>query len=741
MQEYLNLLDKDASKFLFACYDYRKIKKEKQIYGTLDFVKPKLEQYNREGYCVYITVNETDGPKRRKENIIRARAIWVEDDNVQENGFRTDFPIEPSLIVESSKGKYHYYWFTSTKKIDEWNQVMKTMVISHGCDNKAKDISRVLRLPGFKHNKDPKNPFLTRIVANSGKRYLWQQIRTHFPPFQETEQTKEKEKEFKYSEDNAVNELLTSKNYHGSLTSIAMSLSNRRVSRQLQYMTLYGLMQKIPKEKRRPEWEARISEEHLYECIDSAIKKVEEEEKVDFSKTAEYDTEEPTSKTEFPPGLIGDLCQNIFDMAPYQNKEIAVAGAMGLVAGICGRKYNILGMGLNIYIAILADSGIGKANLKDSINLALRGGGPLNLGQIFAGQTKFTGPRAVFNMLHQGLSRICVMEEAGLSAESAAGDQAGLTRVFLDLFTSSGYGKWAGDEGYSDAKNSLPALHSPALSVVNVSTPKSFLKSLKTKSADVSGEVARLWMIRSLGEKPYFNRNRKEYFDNPVLKRLGELIKICLPVQLPDSDLEVIDIDINPEYYDDADKWVDKENENAKKGNTLRRTLCSRAWAKIVKMAAICSVFNGKSEIGEEEYNWATRTVEYELNSIDTAFNYGISDDLRQVANFTVARIIMKILKREYKDEKYNAPKNLAEIGGFTYQNLVKACANNTVVKDWDDDPSRPNPKTGVDKILFHLVKSGVVEKIDEIKLKTMGSKTKLAFRITEDFKLIFEGD
>lgn len=741
-EKYLKLLDPDASKFLFACYDYRKIERGKQIYATIRAASKKLEEFNDGVFCVYVTVNETDGPQRKKQNIKRCRAIWVEDDNKVEKP-RSDWPIEPSLIVESSPGKFHYYWFTSTTKVDEWNAVMATMVNEYGCDNKAKDIARVLRLPGFMHKKNLDEPYLCKIVKDSNRRYKWFEIKSAFKPSEAKQKAKANPPQStEYSEENAINELLTSKNYHGSLTSISMSLTNRGVSRELQYMTLFGLMNKIPAEKRRPEWEARISDEHLYECIDTAIRKKEEEDKdlkIEHTKLEDIAATGITLKPSeviFPPGNIGELCQEILEMAPYPNREIALSGGIALVAGIIGRTYNIIGMGLNVYIAILADSGIGKANLKDSVNLALRvGGGKFNVGENFVGRSRFTGPKAIFEMLSNGMSRVCIIEEAGLVSESQAGDVAGVTRAFLDLYTSCGYGKWAGDEGYSNSKESIPALHSPALTIVSVSTPKSFLRGLKSKSADVSGEVARLWMMRNIGEKPYLNRNRRKDFSTKQISLLGKFITICLPFQEAESELRTVDVKIKDEFVADSDYWVDLENKYMKEGDHLRRTLCSRAWAKIIKLAAICSVYNGQTEVGKEEYDWAKDCIQKELSSITESFTHETSDDLGILAKNIVCPAIAKLLSGGYKTKL--DPK-LSEYGIFTYTSLNQNLKNNAILATIDDDTTRQNPKTGLDKVLAYIFRSGLIIALDEKAMKKYGSKSKIGYKITPDFYALY---
>jgi len=142
-----------------------------------------LRLYER-GAGVYVTVNETDLTGRKSENIKRIRAVWQEDDD----GYEGIFPIDPSLVVESSPRRFHRYWLIA----DDWtadNQgradfanVMERMVKSYGCDNNAKDISRVLRVPGFLHRKEPMRHHMVHIVEDSGRRYTREQILRASPP-------------------------------------------------------------------------------------------------------------------------------------------------------------------------------------------------------------------------------------------------------------------------------------------------------------------------------------------------------------------------------------------------------------------------------------------------------------------------------------------------------------------------------------------------------------------------------
>ena len=76
------------------------------LHGSFKDLLPKLNALNKQGAAIFVTVNATDGKGRKAENITRIRAIWQDDDV----GYQGDFPLQPSMIVSSSPGKFQRYW-------------------------------------------------------------------------------------------------------------------------------------------------------------------------------------------------------------------------------------------------------------------------------------------------------------------------------------------------------------------------------------------------------------------------------------------------------------------------------------------------------------------------------------------------------------------------------------------------------------------------------------------------------
>jgi len=150
----------------------------RQFIGTWESQKESLIYYNRLGCGVFVTVNKTDGQGRKNHNIVGINTIFVEDDT----GEPKNFPIEPSMVIQTSPNKYHYYFLTDTTHKLEARAVQEHMVQQYNSDPNAKDLARVLRIPGFHHLKN--TPFKVHRTNTplQTKRYTWDEILKAFPP-------------------------------------------------------------------------------------------------------------------------------------------------------------------------------------------------------------------------------------------------------------------------------------------------------------------------------------------------------------------------------------------------------------------------------------------------------------------------------------------------------------------------------------------------------------------------------
>ncbi|NQV70990.1 MAG: PriCT-2 domain-containing protein [Pseudohongiella sp.] len=167
-KSFLSLLDEKATSFTFQTFDdnidHKNPSLTRLIHGTLEACWTELVELNQKGAGVFISVNETDGKGRRKENIVRIRCLWVDDDG---DGEKPNFS---HITVETSPGKHHYYVLIENMELDMFEHYQQEMVNRFGSDPNAKDRSRVLRLPGFLHQKrsttntQARGPHLVKIT-------------------------------------------------------------------------------------------------------------------------------------------------------------------------------------------------------------------------------------------------------------------------------------------------------------------------------------------------------------------------------------------------------------------------------------------------------------------------------------------------------------------------------------------------------------------------------------------------
>ena len=113
--------------------------------------------------------------------MVRPRAIIIDADN----GLPSNLPLEPSMTVETSPGKYQLFWFVSGLSWEEYEGIQRRLIADYGCDPKVKDRSRVVRLPGFLNCKPGYGPDfpMARIVQSAPDRTR-EQILAAFPPME-----------------------------------------------------------------------------------------------------------------------------------------------------------------------------------------------------------------------------------------------------------------------------------------------------------------------------------------------------------------------------------------------------------------------------------------------------------------------------------------------------------------------------------------------------------------------------
>jgi hypothetical protein len=140
--------------------------------GTLNELWTIIENYQAKGYGAFININELDGNGRELANVrlIRANAVDLDNLSAFQNFERAaQFNPQPSFAVQSSPGRFHVYWtvqnYSGNDRATLINRRLRTLFDG---DKAVVDPSRVLRLAGTLHLKNPSVPHLVTCWALGG---------------------------------------------------------------------------------------------------------------------------------------------------------------------------------------------------------------------------------------------------------------------------------------------------------------------------------------------------------------------------------------------------------------------------------------------------------------------------------------------------------------------------------------------------------------------------------------------
>lgn len=177
---FMSLLEPDArhARFGFRTFDDKKDRKKPgragKFSGTVDSCEGLLRERNGMGAGAFMVIN--DGGHTDVE-ITKVRAVFADTDGA---------PLEPIVealtphaVICSSPGNWHVYWLVEDGfPLDRFTPIQKAIAQKFGTDPMVSNLSRVMRLPGFAHNKgDPFDVhFVPRYLKATLPRYSVQEI-------------------------------------------------------------------------------------------------------------------------------------------------------------------------------------------------------------------------------------------------------------------------------------------------------------------------------------------------------------------------------------------------------------------------------------------------------------------------------------------------------------------------------------------------------------------------------------
>ncbi|WCZ58248.1 replicative primase helicase [Pseudomonas phage UF_RH5] len=344
-----------------------------------------------------------------------------------------------------------------------------------------------------------------------------------------------------------------------------------------------------------------------------------------------------------PPGLVGEIAQYIYAQAPRPVPEIALAGALGLVAGIVGRAYNISGTGLNQYVLLLAPTGTGKEAIASGIDkLMAQVIRTVPAASDFIGPGEIASSQAIIKYMSRGpTSFVSLVGEFGIYLQQMASVNApphltGLRRFLLDAYNKSGEGKVLRPSIYSDKDKNTAAVLSPSFTLLGESTPEKFYEGLH-EGLISEGLLPRFTMIEYHGERPPLNPGHLSA--QPSFELIDRLSTLCAHALMLNSQHKAIHVQTDAtarELFQQFDAHCDANINTSDR--EVRRHLWNRAHVKALKLAGIIAVGCNPYDptITADVASWAINLVVADVRNLLARFDAGEigidNDETKQLA-------------------------------------------------------------------------------------------------------------
>lgn len=235
------------------------------------------------------------------------------------------------------------------------------------------------------------------------------------------------------------------------------------------------------------------------------------------------------SVIDFPPGIAGAIAQFIYQSSVRPIAEVSICATLGFLAGVLGRNFYIPGSGLNLYLVLVAKSGVGKEALHTGVSLLVKSLIPtcpritnyIDFSDYVSGQAIMKGVAANpgFANFHGEIGR----KLKRLSADDGRdGPMASFRTALLTLYSKSGPSAFTGGLSYSDADKNTSNVEGAAFSIVGETTPSAFYASL-TEDMFADGFLSRFIVMDYDGERPSNNENTITMPSSPLLSTLTDL--------------------------------------------------------------------------------------------------------------------------------------------------------------------------------------------------------------------------
>lgn len=439
----------------------------------------------------------------------------------------------------------------------------------------------------------------------------------------------------------------------------------------------------------------------------------------------------PPEALEYPPGFVGALAQYITETSLRPVAEVGIAAALALSAGIVGRQYNINGTGLNLYVILLAKTGVGKEGGTSGIERVMAYVRQRNAtADIFLGPGAFASGQSLIRRLDEQECFVAVMGEFGhmlqnLSDTTSNAERSStFRRVLLDLYTKSGAGQMLRPNVYSDKEKNTKLIASPAVTLLGESTPDEFYAGI-TLGNVAEGLIPRFLIIEHFGDRPPRN---PDPLRPPSQELIAHLDSVCsITLQMRNNGNSVCHVQPDREAYDMLMGFDHQCDQRIRAGgNDGIRQLWNRAHLKALRVAGILAAMNNPHApvVTGEMASWAIAVVQRDVRLLVDRFSEGDvgEGDSKQVAD--LRRVINEYLAKPLDQIKgYGVNHTMHARGVIPYSWLFRRLSGMSSFRK-----DRRGAKIALHSALEVLVHSGMLYEVNAEQIRELAGRLQKAY-------------
>lgn len=444
----------------------------------------------------------------------------------------------------------------------------------------------------------------------------------------------------------------------------------------------------------------------------------------------------PSIPTMFPPGLVGEVAQYIYDSSYLQASSIALAGSLTMFAGMCGRAFNVRGDGLNLYLILLADTGRGKEGAQDGVDRLMLKISEAGTPAVMAlkGPSHFASGQALHKKLVKQPTFFSFLGEFGHTLEALGGGRANsaeiqLRRMLLQVYGKSGANKNLSGMEYSDAEKNVESIRAPSLTFMGETTPDKFFEALDPDSIS-EGLIPRFIIIEHDEKVPPRNRKYEMPPSEDLVERLKALLLSTFAMQQNNTIFKIEMDSAAEKIFDELDeKKRGILNETA---GIVEKELWNRVPQNAQRLAALIAVgVNPHAPIiTAVEATWAREFINASVAHLLSHFKKGDVGKGSNVQLQALFEIVDDFIDKPFGASYLNKPKyvEFKKRGWVPREYLMTRASNRACfTKDSRQDVSR-----ALDRTLQEAVDHGGIVEMAQSEIEKAGFGGKAWKRISK---------